>query len=131
MCGVVLHRVTASGSFGVFWFVRCGGGGCRVWFWSFPALPDLPDDDCGGLTQAAPKQERDAAGMESTIFPTFAPIYRRRPYCVSDFGPVPIFFEFLEAKQEQQETRNFENFRFGLKIFDERQKVVTQYGRRR
>ena len=63
MCGVVLHRVTASGSFAVFWFVRCGGGGCRVWFWSFPALPDLPDDDCGGLTQAAPKQERDAAGF--------------------------------------------------------------------
>ena len=65
--------------------------------------------------------------MESIIFPIFAPIYRRRPYyCVSDFGPVPIFFEFLAAKQEQQETRNFENFRFGLKIFDERQKVVTQ-----
>ena len=106
MCGVVLHRVTASGSFAVVWFVRCGGGGSRVWFWSFPALPDLPDDDCGGLTQAAPKQEWDAAGMESTIFPTFAPIYRRRPYCVSDFGPVPIFFEFWKQSKssEKRET---------------------------
>ncbi len=70
---VVLHRVPASGSFGAFWFVRSGGCGCRLWFGSLLALSEWPDDDCGGLTQAAPKQHLDAAGMESIIFPVFAP----------------------------------------------------------
>ena len=57
MSVVVLHRVPASGSFGAFGLVRSGGGGCRLWFGSLPALPEWPDDDCGGLTQAAESKE--------------------------------------------------------------------------
>ena len=57
MCVVVLHRVPASGSFGAFWIVRSDGGGCRLCFGSLLALPEWPDDDCGGLTQAAQSKE--------------------------------------------------------------------------
>ena len=32
-------------------------------------LAPLPDDDCGGLTQAAQKQHREGAGSGPTIFP--------------------------------------------------------------
>ena len=112
VCVVVLHRVPASGSFGAFWFVRSGGGGCRLWFGSLPALPEWLDDDCGGLIQAAPRQHLEAAGMESTIFPFFPPIYRRRPYCVADFRHFPRFWKQSKSGKKPEETRKFKKLKF-------------------
>ena len=106
------HRVCASCSFGAPWLVRSGGGGCRVWFGSLPALSECPGDDCGGLTQAAPKQHLDATGMESTIFPFFPPIYRRRPYCVADFCHFPRFWKQSKSGKKPEETRKFKNLNF-------------------
>ena len=100
-----MHRVPASGSFGAFWFVRSGGGGCRLWFGSLPALPEWPDDDCGGLTQAAPKQGGDAAGKarnESDYLSGFCAYLSAAAILCRRFLSLP---EIWEAKRHRQETR--------------------------
>ena len=50
--------------------------------------------------------------MESTIFPLFVPIYRRRPYCVVDFCHVPRFWKQSDTGKKPEETRKFINLKF-------------------
>ena len=50
--------------------------------------------------------------MKVTIFPVFAPIYRRRPYCVVDFRHFPKFGKQSKSGKKSEETRNFENLKF-------------------
>ena len=50
--------------------------------------------------------------MKVTIFPVFAPIYRRRPYCVVDFCHFPRFGKQSDTGKKQEETRKFKNLKF-------------------
>ena len=64
-----------------------------------------PDDDCGGLTQAAPKQGGDAAGKarnESDYLSGFCAYLSAAAILCRRFLSLP---EIWEAKRHRQETR--------------------------